>query len=467
MLILEGESEQRLELSSGNPRQTIGRDCANDLVIVDDSVSGFHAQVFCEDGQVEIIDLGSTNGTRVDGMAVQGRVRLAPWQKISFGTVEFEVIDSEARRPTRAVAAISDDTVSPQAGRTAEEPEAADSAPALLELRSGGAFSAKIPVSGTVMIGRGPDNDVVLTSDQVSQRHARLECTAETLIVEDLGSTNGTWANGQRIGRQQLRPGDTVSFDEIAYVVAKAPGAPRMATVVNPVITEREATLERNGTLPEPEVHEPTNRVAVDAAATRSAIEPHADPAASMVENRSDPHAAHEVRANEIWEQPVSPPLDRPRPRALGPEHPEPIPASQEPPNSQADGKASPTGGVKESPRFWPAVALSRFADFSGRSRRKEYWWFMLFYNVLLYGAFALDMAVGNMYGGFIWLVILVLFLPGLAVTVRRLHDTDKSGWWFLLVLIPYIGGLIVFIMMLFDGTPGMNRFGPDPQGRA
>jgi uncharacterized membrane protein YhaH (DUF805 family) len=120
-------------------------------------------------------------------------------------------------------------------------------------------------------------------------------------------------------------------------------------------------------------------------------------------------------------------------------------------------------------------LPLKRYADFSGRSRRKEYWMFALFYILLLGVLFLLSDGLGGFgegapSGPFFWLfmlVILLLIIPSLAVQVRRFHDQDKSGWFVLLNFIPYVGGLIVFVFMCMDGTKGENRFGPDPKQTA
>jgi len=119
-------------------------------------------------------------------------------------------------------------------------------------------------------------------------------------------------------------------------------------------------------------------------------------------------------------------------------------------------------------------LPLQRYADFSGRSRRKEYWMFVL--GQLL--AFILLWIVAGILGGFssdsgdmpmIFMVpaailLLALIIPSLAVQVRRFHDQDKSGWFVLLNFIPYVGSIVVFVFMCLDGTPGENRFGPDPK---
>lgn len=132
----------------------------------------------------------------------------------------------------------------------------------------------------------------------------------------------------------------------------------------------------------------------------------------------------------------------------------------------------------------WMIMPLKRYADFSGRSRRKEYWMFtlgmvivyVLFFALVLGGIGAgTDSSTGELglFGsmfagtaGIAFLVfILALFIPSLAVQVRRFHDQDKSGWFVLLNFIPYVGGFIVLAMMCIAGTEGPNRFGPDPKG--
>jgi uncharacterized membrane protein YhaH (DUF805 family) len=161
-------------------------------------------------------------------------------------------------------------------------------------------------------------------------------------------------------------------------------------------------------------------------------------------------------------------------------------------------------------------LPLKRYAEFSGRSRRMEYWMFVVF-QFLLGMAFsvvimvvggAAMMSVGDPRGMMaaggavviVWalymLICLALFIPALAVAVRRLHDTNRSGWWVLAPLAPYVltligagmaaggskaGGLLalvgglgavvlaitLLVFLFLDGTMGPNRYGPDPKGRA
>ena len=121
----------------------------------------------------------------------------------------------------------------------------------------------------------------------------------------------------------------------------------------------------------------------------------------------------------------------------------------------------------------WYLKVFRQYADFRGRARRKEYWMFTLF-NCIFIGVGAMILfLIGNtisLTAGMVALGIsvaiytLVLLIPTLAVTVRRLHDTGKSGWFVLLNLIPYVGGLVLFIFMCIDSDYGENKWGPNPK---
>jgi len=118
-------------------------------------------------------------------------------------------------------------------------------------------------------------------------------------------------------------------------------------------------------------------------------------------------------------------------------------------------------------------LPFMRYADFSGRSRRKEYWMFVLFnvlvVMVLLIVSGILGLLTGEEdigVGAVVALLVvysLATIVPSLAVKVRRLHDQNKSGWFVLLTLVPF-GGIVLLIFMVIEGTPGPNRFGPDPK---
>jgi uncharacterized membrane protein YhaH (DUF805 family) len=118
----------------------------------------------------------------------------------------------------------------------------------------------------------------------------------------------------------------------------------------------------------------------------------------------------------------------------------------------------------------WATLPLKRYLDFAGRSRRKEYWMFFLLVIVLEVVAMVLDNVLGmgqmvaGIYGPLLVLLMLALIVPGIAVSIRRLHDTDRSAWWVLIGLVPFVGGLVLLVFFVMEGTRGPNRFGPDPK---
>ncbi|UAB75860.1 DUF805 domain-containing protein [Mesoflavibacter sp. SCSIO 43206] len=114
-------------------------------------------------------------------------------------------------------------------------------------------------------------------------------------------------------------------------------------------------------------------------------------------------------------------------------------------------------------------VVRDNYANFEGRARRKEYWMFTLFQIIIIF----ILALLGGLLGGAsesvlgmlpLGIYALATFIPGIAVTVRRLHDTNKSGWYYLLSFIPYIGGIIMIILTVIEGDRGPNKYGPDPK---
>jgi uncharacterized membrane protein YhaH (DUF805 family) len=111
---------------------------------------------------------------------------------------------------------------------------------------------------------------------------------------------------------------------------------------------------------------------------------------------------------------------------------------------------------------WWKVVVLERFAQFTGRAGRAEYWWFFLANLIVSLVLAALSRAsvvfaiLSVIYG-------LAVLIPSIAVGIRRLHDTGKSGWWILLALIPFVGYIILLVFFAMEGTPGPNQYGPPP----
>lgn len=112
----------------------------------------------------------------------------------------------------------------------------------------------------------------------------------------------------------------------------------------------------------------------------------------------------------------------------------------------------------------WYLMVLKKYMEFTGRSRRKEYWMFVLFNLIIAIGLGVIEAILG-IPGILSLLYGLAVLLPGIAVSIRRLHDTNRSGWWLLIGLIPFIGAIVLIYFMVIDGTPGDNQYGVNPKG--
>lgn len=156
----------------------------------------------------------------------------------------------------------------------------------------------------------------------------------------------------------------------------------------------------------------------------------------------------------------------------------------------------------EKSPVEWALTPIRKYAQFSGRAPRAEYWWFYLFILIAYLAAVFIDSMLGSSllgpYGILTALVWLGLVIPTLAVGVRRMHDTNRTGWWILAPIVPYVVGfammgpaaldpggsgmaaaggamifmllglvmaIVVFVFTVLRGTTGPNNYGPDPYG--
>lgn len=117
----------------------------------------------------------------------------------------------------------------------------------------------------------------------------------------------------------------------------------------------------------------------------------------------------------------------------------------------------------------WYLKVLRNYANFSGRARRSEFWYFVLVNLLISIGLAIIDAALGleigaGSVGVLGTLYSLVVIIPSIAVAVRRLHDTDRSGWWLLISLLPIIGAIVLIVFYVQEGTPGENEYGPNPK---
>ena len=123
--------------------------------------------------------------------------------------------------------------------------------------------------------------------------------------------------------------------------------------------------------------------------------------------------------------------------------------------------------------KYYLDILTKKYADFKGRARRKEYWMWTLYYTLILLFAMVLDNVLGlnfELLGqdlGYGWLYVTIgitHLIPGLGIVVRRLHDVGKSGWFYLIILIPLIGFIWILVLFCTDGVKEDNKWGSNPK---
>lgn len=120
---------------------------------------------------------------------------------------------------------------------------------------------------------------------------------------------------------------------------------------------------------------------------------------------------------------------------------------------------------------YW-LTAFKKYADFNGRARRSEYWYFTLMNMIIIFGMYAVIIAaavgrsgvLAGIFGVLVIIYALGTFIPALAATVRRLHDIGKSGWMYCVSFIPLAGPIWLLVLLATDSTPGENEYGPNPK---
>ena len=119
----------------------------------------------------------------------------------------------------------------------------------------------------------------------------------------------------------------------------------------------------------------------------------------------------------------------------------------------------------------WYLKVLGKYATFDGRARRQEYWMFTLVNFVIVVALAIISVVLGKaspkafiVMDIVLVIYLLLILLSSLGVTVRRLHDTNRSGWWFWISLVPFVGGIILFVFTVLDSAPGSNLYDPSPK---
>ena len=142
---------------------------------------------------------------------------------------------------------------------------------------------------------------------------------------------------------------------------------------------------------------------------------------------------------------------------------PPPPPPPPPPPGGGYGGGAAQPALPNPLISYWKKVVLENYANFEGRARRSEFWFFELA-NVIVWLVLLILANIAGILGLLAIVYWLGILIPSIAVGIRRLHDTDKSGWWILIGLVPFVGGIILLVFMCIDGTRGTNQWGPSPK---
>jgi pSer/pThr/pTyr-binding forkhead associated (FHA) protein len=196
-----------------DPRLSIGRDKSNGLVINDEGVSVFHAELRQEEGKLFLWDSGSVNGTFLNGEKMTGKREVQAGDVIRFYQVEIQIVD-----PSKGPAAVLPTAVN----RDSEKPAQPQwQIKALTGTISGKMFL----IDGTKVMGRDPGCDIVINGPHVSRRHAELSMRSNSLWMKDLGSSNGSFLNGKRCEESILKNGDEVKFDAMTFKVVGPAGS--------------------------------------------------------------------------------------------------------------------------------------------------------------------------------------------------------------------------------------------------
>jgi pSer/pThr/pTyr-binding forkhead associated (FHA) protein len=222
LLFPNGEHAQVL-LSAGINR--IGSAADAQVVLHQPGVAPQHCEIHLqgENGTLHVAD--PANPVTVNGRPVSGALSVRPGDQIGIGPVQTRVVAVEKVVPTVQRAAAVDDTGATRVRAAVPR--------FVLRGVSGAAFGKTYPVPGQVVIGRQADCDIAVASEEISRRHAQVRPTADGLLVEDLGSANGTFINGKRVQTGLMRPGEELRLDTIRFLLV-APGMEMPATQRTP-----------------------------------------------------------------------------------------------------------------------------------------------------------------------------------------------------------------------------------------
>lgn len=286
MLKLQFLDNRQASIWLVDERVSIGRDKSNKVIINDEGVSVFHAELRQENGKLFLWDSGSVNGSFVNGEKVTGKRELNVGDVLRFHLVEVQLID-----PAKGPAAVLPTAVNRDIERPAQP---------LWQLKAmTGTISGKMfLLDGTKIIGRDPGCDIVVAGAHVSRRHAELSIRSGKLWMKDLGSSNGSFVNGKRTEEVQLKNGDEVKFDAMTFKVVGAADATDEGfdeadmTQFRPALAAKPATATTAAPAPRPAAPAPAATPAPrPAVASAPAPAPVSKPAPAKAPVRPQPQA--------------------------------------------------------------------------------------------------------------------------------------------------------------------------------
>lgn len=222
MLKLQFKDQRKPAIWLVETRYAIGKDPQNNIVLPDEGVSPFHAELRIEGDQVFISDTGSSNGTFVNGKRIARRTELRPADSITINTIEFLLVDPKAEAaPTPEGATLLTPALAniPVAPSTSASKQGSGW---VLKAKTGSIVGKTfpIPATGKVIIGRANNCDIQLPANHVSRQHAEVQLVGGKLLVKDLNSSNGTFINRKKVADGELKNGDEVRFDTFSFEVA-------------------------------------------------------------------------------------------------------------------------------------------------------------------------------------------------------------------------------------------------------
>jgi pSer/pThr/pTyr-binding forkhead associated (FHA) protein len=191
------------------PGKTIGKSDINDIVIDENGVSGFHADLRVDGNNVIISDVDTKTGTQLNGELLSGPTNLRAGDLIMIQGVELEVIEEDDSNNAKTLVLSGTALSATRSGW-------------FLVAASGPEKGQHIPVHARTEIGRALDCDISILEPALSRKHAEIEPDGDDLILQDLGSANGSHVNGKKVDRVKLKDGDVLQFHKIRFVV-KAP----------------------------------------------------------------------------------------------------------------------------------------------------------------------------------------------------------------------------------------------------